>query len=120
MVTLYVLLASCALSSQQPEQDAVARRAQEQAAPDPRGTSTSPLIVQIQPTPKTNAETAEEQRQEGQQASDRNWTRGLAIVTAVVGFLQLVAIGFQVGIARRQNQIIEKQNTIMTGQREAA
>jgi hypothetical protein len=92
----------------------------QQPTPDPRGTSQSPLVVTVQQTPKTDAETAEEQRKEDQDVSDRNWTRGLAIVTSLLGLLQLTAIGFQVRIARKQNQIIESQSTIMAGQRDAA
>jgi hypothetical protein len=38
----------------------------------------------------------------------------------LLGLLQLGAIGFQAHIASKQNKIIETQNTIMTGQREAA
>ena len=120
-VTLTLAFASCALAqSQQPEENAVTRGAQQQPATNPRGTSAAPLIIQVQPTPKTDAETAEEQRQEEQQASDRWLTRVLAITTATIGVLQLVAIGFQVYIARRQNTIIEKQSTIMDAQRAAA
>jgi hypothetical protein len=112
-----VLLAAL---SQQPQQNAVAERAQQQPATDSRGTDASPLVVRVQPAPMTEAEAAVEQRQRDQQASDRNWTQGLAIVTAILGLLQLAAISFQVYIARRQNQIIERQNSIMKGQRSAA
>jgi hypothetical protein len=76
---------------------------------------------------KTDAETAEEQRKEQQEASDRRWTRGLAIATSLIGLLQLIAITFQAGIAygqnqitRRQNAIMEAQSAILDGQREAS
>jgi hypothetical protein len=114
-------LASSALAQSQPRQpEPSADGTQQPTAADPRGTDASPLIVKVQPAPKTDAEAAEEQRQKDQGVSDRNWTRGLAIVTAALGLLQLIAIGFQVGIARKQNRIIERQNTIMDAQRLAA
>jgi len=97
-----------------------ASRAEQPATPDPRGTDASPVVVKIQPTPKTDEETAKEKAQIDQQESTQRWTKGLGIATGILGLLQLIAIGFQVGIARRQNQIIEKQNAIMTGQRDAA
>ena len=106
--------------SQTPQPKRNTSRAQQPAAPDPRGTDAAPLIVKVQPTPKTDEEAAKEQAQVEQQESTQRWTRGLGITTGVLGLLQLIAIGFQVSIARRQNQIIERQNTIMTGQREAA
>jgi hypothetical protein len=43
--------------------------AQTQPATDPRGTAQSPLIVQVQPTPKTDQEAAKEQRKEENEAS---------------------------------------------------
>jgi hypothetical protein len=94
--------------------------AQQQPTTDPRGTNESPFVVNVQPTPKTNEETAKEQRKEQADASAKWWTIALGVVTGVVGLLQLVAIGFQVRIAGKQNRIIEKQNEIMTGQRQAA
>jgi hypothetical protein len=125
-VVLFALTASIfAFQLQSPprqrsQSESEIKRAEEPAAPDPRGTRTSPLIVQVQPAPKTDTETTEERRQRQQQAWEQRWTRGLAVITAVVGLVQVIAIGFQVRIAHRQNKIIERQNEIMAGQREAA
>jgi hypothetical protein len=74
----------------------------------------------VKPTPKTEAETAEEQQQKQTEEADRALTRRLAIGTVLVGILQIIAIGFQVGIAWRQNTIITQQSAIMEGQRTAA
>jgi hypothetical protein len=78
-----------------------------------------PLIVKVQPSPKTDADSAEEQRQRLEEASDRNWTRGFTVVTVLLAVLQLGAIGFQVYIASTQNDIIKTQNAIMRRQRKA-
>jgi hypothetical protein len=98
-VTLFLLLASCALAqSQRPQEQPSPGGAQQPAAPDPRGTEGSPLIVRIQPTPQTDEEAAKEQAQIEQQESAQRWTKGLGIATGILGVLQLIAIGFQVGI----------------------
>ncbi len=104
--------------SRQPQRQA--RGAQQQPAPDPRGTDKAPLVVHVQPTPKTDAETAKEKAKEDRETSAYRWTIGLGFLTGIVGLLQLVAIGIQAKIASRQNTIITNQNAIMTGQRDAA
>lgn len=121
IIGLILALGACALAQSQPSaQPPNAGLTNQLTSPDSRGTNESPLVVEIQSAANTDAEVAQEQRLEQAQVSDRQWTRGLAIVTTLVGLLQLAAISFQVRIAGRQNQIIEKQNAIMTGQREAA
>jgi hypothetical protein len=74
------------------------------------------LIVKVQPTPKTDAETAKEQQKEQDEASAKWWTIGLAVITALVGFLQVVLVSLQAYIASQQNKIIEGQTTILQGQ----
>lgn len=95
-------------------------RTQAQAANDPRGTSQAPLVVQVHPTPKTDEEAANEQSQEDREAATYRWTVAAVISTGVLGLLQLIAIGFQVRIASKQNRIIKRQSAIMRGQRKAA
>lgn len=79
-----------------------------------------PLVVQVQPTAKTDQETAKEQAKENRETSAYRWTIGLGILTGFLSLLQLVAIGFQARISKKQNSIIDTQSTIMRGQREAA
>jgi hypothetical protein len=123
-VALLVLLASCAMAqSQPPLQPEPARNASgayEQTGRDPRGTNVSPLIVRIEPTPKTDAESAEEQREKEEQAADRRFNQRLAVATLGILLLQLVVVGFQVRLLVKQNEIIDGQSAIMRGQREAA
>jgi hypothetical protein len=90
--------------------------ANQQPATDPRGTNESPLIIKVQPTPKTDAEAAREQQKEDDEASSKRWTIGLAVVTAVVGVLQLFLLGKQAKIASKQNEIGDNQTTILRGQ----
>lgn len=47
---------------------------QQQATPDPRGTDNTPLIVKVQPTAKTDEETAKERAKEDAEASAKWWT----------------------------------------------
>jgi hypothetical protein len=82
-------------------------------APDPRGTSSSPLVIELKPTPKTHEEATADERQKQDEVADRRLNRRLAVTTTVVGVVQLFAIGFQVWIARRQNAIIDAQSKLM-------
>lgn len=86
----------------------------------PQGTEESPLMVQVQPARKADAESVEERRKRDRETSDGTWTRGLAIATVLLGLFQLGAIALQVYIAKRQNSIIESQSLIMKGQRDAS
>lgn len=107
-----------AAARKQPQPEAA--RADQQPSSDPRGTRETPLVVQVQPTAKTDKEAANEQAQEHEKASEKWWAFAVGITTGVVALLQIFAVGFQVYIAKRQNAIIEKQSAIMEGQREAA
>jgi hypothetical protein len=44
--------------------------AQTETATNPRGSEQAPLVVKVQPTPKTDQETAKEQQQEDRQAAE--------------------------------------------------
>ena len=131
LAVAFVLFSACAFAQSQPptpgaresqrsQPDSKSQSANQPTATDPRGTNESPLVVKVQPTPKTDEETAKEKAQEDDEASAKRWTKGLGVATGILGLLQLVAIGFQVSIAHTQNTIIKKQNLIMTGQRDAA
>ena len=89
---------------------------QQQSSADQRGTEQSPIVVKVQPSPKTDQETAKEKDKEQQESSDKRWTRGLAGLTALVAILQSILIGVQARIASKQNKILESQSTIMDGQ----
>jgi hypothetical protein len=93
---------------------------QEEPAADPRGTDASPLVVKVQPTPKTGDEAAKEEQQEQREASAHRWTVASVVGAIIIGLLQLAAIGFQAYIAKRQNSIIETQTEIMRLQERAA
>src|SRR5208337_1124166 len=71
------------------------RGTQQPSAPDQRGTENSPIIVKVQPTPKTQAETDQEANDRLNKAAyDRN-TLILSLLLVIVAFLQFVAIGIQ-------------------------
>lgn len=89
---------------------------EEQPSRDPRGTPQSPLVIQVQPAPKTHQEAAQEQTKEERDSSAHRLNI-VAVVAAIgIGVLQFFMIGAQVWIAGRQNRIIERQNAIMEGQ----
>jgi hypothetical protein len=106
--------------SQRSQPQPTAQGAQQQTATDPRGTDNTPIVVKVQPSAKTDEETANEQRQEQREASAQRWTVGSVIGTVIIGLLQVGAIGFQVYIAKKQNTIIETQTSIMQLQERAA
>lgn len=119
LVVALVLFPACA-SAQTLKPGDKPPSAEGQTANDPRGTNESPLIVKVQPTPKTDEETAKEKAKEQDDASAKLWTQALAWFTAGLALAQLFAIGFQVRIASQQNAIIKTQNKIMAAQRDAA
>ena len=94
--------------------------AKERPAADPRGTEQSPLVVKVQPAPKTDEETAKEKDKEDRESTANWWTFALAVSTGIVGLLQLVTIGVQAYIAHRQNKIMVTQSTIMLAQKRAS
>jgi hypothetical protein len=114
-VAALLVFASCA-SAQAPKPERQSGGANTQPASDPRGTNESPLIVKVQPTPKTNEEAANEQAEEQSETASKRLTERLAILTGIVGLLQLIGLGAQVLIARRQNKIIDGQTAILKEQ----
>ena len=105
---------------QRPQPSQQSQTTQQQPTADPRGTEQSPVVVKVQPTPKTDEEAAKEKAKEQTESSAKQWTLGLAIGTGMVGLLQSLMIFVQARIAANQNRIMEAQSRIMTGQRDAA
>ena len=119
VVTLIALLDSCALAQSQKQPIRQPEGAQGQPAGDLRGTTQARLIVQVQPTPKSDEDAAQiAERQE--RAEDRRFTRRLGWFTLLIGVLQAGIIAYQLRISSQQNAIIRTQDTIMEGQRTAA
>lgn len=56
----------------------------EQRAGDNRARASSPILVKIVPTPKTKAETREDQQERNRQAATNFWLIGIGIVQAVL------------------------------------
>jgi hypothetical protein len=86
-------------------------RTEQQGTNDQRGTDSTPLMVKVIPTPKTQAESAQEAEDRQQKsANDRklvDFTGYLVVATAIlaaIGFLQLCVFGLQ---ARRLRQTVE-------------
>lgn len=105
-------LAAQQQSPQPPQEQPAASGTQQIPRPDPDGTFKAPLVVKIQPTPKTDAEAAEEQRQERERASDRERTYYLGIATVFVAFLQSVIIALQLRVSKQQRTFMRGQNDI--------
>src|SRR4051812_43541543 len=84
------------------------RRAQAQTqqtttktAADPQAVPLPPLVVKIEPAPKTGDETAKELRKEQREAAAYEWTVAGVVMTGLVGFLTVGIIGYQVRIAAK-------------------
>jgi len=113
-----VIVVACSLfaclhaQSQRPP-DQQTKPTQTVAAPDPRGSETSPVVVKILPAPQTHQEAADEKAQR-QDESDANWA--MVKLTGAIFFLgiaQLVASGLQ---TRRVSQTIHKMDEIARSQ----
>jgi hypothetical protein len=90
------------------------------AAPDQRGTEASPAVVKVLPTPKSQGEIAQEERDRQSDLTNRRWTIGLAALTALAAIGQIWVIKRQTLIAREQNEIMRSQSEIMKLQEKAA
>jgi hypothetical protein len=69
--------------------------AEKSAEPDQRGTQESPLIVKIFPTPKTEAETRQTQEERENKSTADWWMVRFTAILGFIGFLQLLAFGWQ-------------------------
>jgi hypothetical protein len=76
------------------------------SANDQRGTQCSPLVVDVKPSPKSDQETAEERRGKNRKEFIDRWTLRLAFALAATAILQVVGLGFQIGIYNRQTEIM--------------
>lgn len=78
-----------------------------------RGTPDSPLVVEIK-KPKPSTEDAEKEKAENDHKNFiETWTFYLAVAVAITAVLQVIGIGFQIAIFR-------KQTSLMTGALKAA
>jgi uncharacterized protein YecT (DUF1311 family) len=84
-----------------------------QPATPQRGSDYLPVVVEVKPRPQTSAEAANEKKTEQQNASDRQWVRGVGIGTIVIALLQAWVLIRQAGISDRQRELTASQNTIM-------
>jgi len=85
------------------------------AQPDKRGTESSPLVVNTRAI-QTDAEAAEEKRQEAEREHTDRWIIGLTIAIAVCAFLQFGGIVAQVVVYLRQTDIMRDTLTAIAGQ----
>jgi hypothetical protein len=109
-ITKIIVLFSLLFSFQT---DKYAYTGQKKATDDQRGTETSPLIVKVLPSQKSDGETAQE-KQWHQDQSDANWWMvRLTLAYGIVALLQLGVFSLQ---ARRLRQTISKMDEVAKGQ----
>jgi hypothetical protein len=87
--------------------------ANQQSRDDLRGTDSSPIVVKVLPTPKTDAETAQEKQDHQDQSAANWWMVKLTGAIMVIGLIQSFVFALQ---ARRLRQTILKMEEIGRGQ----
>ena len=103
MVTLIALLDSCSLAQSQTQPIRQPEGAQGQPAGDLRGTAQAPLIVQVQPTPKSDEDAAQIAAERKERAEDRRFTGRLGWLTRLIGVLQAGIIAYRLRISSQKN-----------------
>lgn len=124
VLALVLCVSAVGISSQVPARKGESRPPQEKANPaedkpavDLRGTPDTPIVVKMT---KTKEETAQDQRDREQEASNKRASIWLGAFTVLVLVIQLGVVVQQNRILGRQNTIMENQSAVMKGQHDAA
>lgn len=74
---------------------------QNQPANDQRGTEQAPVVVKVVPTPKTNKETSDEEKQRQDQSYANWWMVKLTGLLSIIGLVTAGVVGWQAWETRR-------------------
>jgi hypothetical protein len=91
------------------------KAAQEKASNDKRGAEESLLVVKVLPTPKSDKEAADEQRQRQDQSAANWWMVRLTFLLFAAALIQVIVYGIQ---AKRLRETITKMDEIAKSQGE--